>query len=69
LYLGANISGAVGLAALATSAFFYVRSSSSRTKESTTVASSREHGSTPSLRMVDVQAGASGALATIGGTF
>lgn len=68
LYLAANISGGVGLAALATSAYLYYRSTTSveETAPTRTVAL---RGHAPSIRMIDVQAHSSGALAMVGGAF
>jgi hypothetical protein len=69
LYLAANISGGIGLAALATSAWLYVRSSSSTEETAPTRSVSLRGSQRISLRTVDVQASSAGALATVGGAF
>lgn len=70
VYLAANITGAVGLAALATSAFLYYRSQTGEEVTSTRAAVIKHPGrTTVSLRAFDVQATPSGALATVGGAF
>jgi hypothetical protein len=70
LYLYANISGAVGLAALATSAYLYFTTSGSGEEAGSTKTASKRVTKTASIQMLDVQATPSGgAVATIGGTF
>jgi hypothetical protein len=70
LYLYANISGGIGLAALATSAYLYFTSSGSGEEAGTTRTASKRVTKTASIQMVDLQATPSGgAVATIGGTF
>ena len=69
LYLAANISGGIGLAALATSAWLYIRSSSSSEENPPARSAAPRSGREVALRMVGFNAGSSGALATVGGAF
>jgi hypothetical protein len=70
IYLAANISGGIGLAALATSAYLYYRSQTTEEVPVARTASTRpKRKPSASIQMVDVHATNAGAVATIGGSF
>jgi hypothetical protein len=70
LYLAANISGGIGLVALAASAYLYYRSQVGEEQPVTSTASMKpKRKPSASIHMLDVQPTNAGAIASIGGSF
>lgn len=70
VYRAANISGIVGLAALATSGILFYRSQTATEEVAAAPLAPKARTHTASLRMVDIQpTPAGGAVATVGGAF